>query len=202
MEREIRCLDQELRAIGNGRRIEGLGIVFNSESRDLGGFIEVIKPEAVEGVLERSDILCLLNHDVSKGVLARCTNGKGSLDLKVEKRGVKYGFEAPNTNLGNEVIEGVKRGDIRTSSFAFSVAKDGQTWEKRNGKNVRTITKFETVYDVSPVYREAYQDTTVALRSLQEFQTKTKTEYERMTANMTPRQILLYDEHLRLKAKK
>lgn len=54
------------------RNVSGYAIVFNSESKDLGGFNEVILPSALEGVLERSDVLCLLNHNEDKGVLARC----------------------------------------------------------------------------------------------------------------------------------
>ena len=45
--------------------------MFNAESRDLGGFTEVIQPTALDGILEKSDILCLLNHNEDRGILAR-----------------------------------------------------------------------------------------------------------------------------------
>jgi HK97 family phage prohead protease len=191
MDKEIRSwdiTDCEIRATRRGRTIEGFGIVFNKESKDLGGFQEIIKPEAVEGVIERSDILALLNHDESKGVLARSTNGEGTLELSPENFGVKYRFEAPDTVLGDEVLSGVRRGDIRTSSFSFSVSK-GQKWEKRSdGTYLRTITKFDKIYDVSPVYREAYADTTVAVRNLIEIRTeeaeKTAAEAQKRIADL------------------
>jgi HK97 family phage prohead protease len=176
MEKEIRCIDSvnaEIRLVKRTRKIEGYGIVFNKESKDLGGFKEIITPDAVTGVLEESDVLALLNHDESKGVLARSTNGEGTLDLTIDKTGVKYSFEAPDTVLGDELLSGVRRGDIRTSSFAFSVSADGQKWEKRKDDTyLRTITKFDAIYDVSPVYREAYADTTVAVRNLSTIKTK------------------------------
>ncbi|MBQ4008719.1 MAG: HK97 family phage prohead protease, partial [Muribaculaceae bacterium] len=50
----------------DSRRIEGYALVFNSESRDLGGIIEVIEPSALEGVLDNSDVMCWLNHDSSR----------------------------------------------------------------------------------------------------------------------------------------
>jgi uncharacterized protein len=187
-EKEIReyTEDAELSvaSVENSRTIEGYGIVFNKQSVLLGGvFSEIIKPEAVDGVIERSDILALINHDVSKGVLARSTNGKGTMSLTVDSKGVKYNFDAPNYELGNELIEGVKRGDIRTSSFAFTVAEGGDTWQPlEDGTYLRVITKFEELYDMSPCYREAYSDTTVALRSLTEIKAKDeekKTEGER-----------------------
>ena len=137
------------------------------KSRNLGGFTEVIEPSALDGVIEKSDILCLLNHNEDKGVLARSKFGKGSLSLSVDDTGLKYRFEAPNTALGNELLEGLRRGDITTSSFAFTI--DSDKWEKRdNGTYLRRITQFKELFDVSPVYKEAYPDTTVACRKMQE----------------------------------
>ena len=171
--KEVRILEDDLaevRAIGNSRNIEGFGIVFNSESRDLGGFTETILPEAINGVLERSDVLALMNHDISRGVLARSDKGHGSLKLSVSNKGVSYSFEAPSFDLGNELIEGIRRGDIKTSSFAFRIADGGSKMERRsNGTYLRTISQFADISDMSPCYREAYENTSVALRSLEEF---------------------------------
>ena len=176
MEKEIRTFsptDCDVRATRRGRTIEGYGIVFNKESKDLGGFVEVIDPSSVEGVLERSDVLALLNHNEERGVLARYTNGEGTMELEIDNKGVKYRFEAPDTALGDEVLSGIRRGDIRTSSFAFSVGKEGQKWEKRSdGTDLRRIMKFNGIFDMSPVYREAYADTSVAVRSLVEMRTE------------------------------
>lgn len=145
-------------------KIEGYAIIFNSRSKDLGNFVEVIKPEAMNGIINKSDVLCLLDHEKSRGVLARATQGVGSLKLEVDSKGLKYTFEAPNTSLGMELIEGIKRGDIRTSSFAFSIGTDGQRWtELSNGMYLREITQFTEIHDVSPVYREAYNETSVKL---------------------------------------
>jgi HK97 family phage prohead protease len=170
--KEIRNLNpsqSEVRAKPESRTVEGRAIVFNSLSRDMGGWKEIIAPEAIESVLKRADVLALLNHNESRGLLARYTAGEGTLILEVDSRGVKYSFEAPNTALGEEVLEGIQRKDIRTSSFAFSVAEGGEKWEKQPDESwIRTVTDFADLYDVSPVYREAYEDTSVARRSLEE----------------------------------
>ena len=111
-------------------------------------------------MLERSDVLCLLNHNEGRGVLARWRGGEGSLELEVDEKGLRYAFDAPNTQLGDELLEGLKRGDINASSFAFTV--DHDTWAKDEGGNyIRTIDKFGQLFDVSPVYRPAYNDTSV-----------------------------------------
>ncbi|MBK8196721.1 MAG: HK97 family phage prohead protease [Lewinellaceae bacterium] len=70
--------------------------------------------------------------------------------------GLKYKFEAPNTSLGNDLLESIRRGDVSQSSFGFTVAdakwedlemmKDGKKWFKTK----RTILKLERLYDVSP----------------------------------------------------
>lgn len=141
------------------RKIEGYAIVFNSQSEDM-GFYEEIASDALDGVVERSDCFALLNHDESRGILARSKYGEGTLKLTVDDIGLRYEFEAPNTQLGDETLEMIKRGDIDGSSFAFSIAEGGEKWEKRDGKYYRTISKIERLYDISPVYQPAYAATT------------------------------------------
>ena len=165
---EIRSFNIELRDEPESRHIEGYGSVFNERSLDLGGFVEMIAPGAFDGVIDRSDVKCYLDHNPEKGILARSRNGKGSLSLVVDEKGLKYSFDAPKTNLGDEVVEGLKRGDYSQSSFAFTV--DDEVWTKEaDGTYLRTITKIGGLYDVSIVANPAYEGTSVALRSLDAF---------------------------------
>ena len=165
---EIRSFNIELRDEPESRHIEGYGSVFNERSLDLGGFVEMIAPGAFDGVIERSDVKCYLDHNPEKGILARSRNGKGSLSLVVDEKGLRYEFDAPHTNLGDEVVEGLKRGDYSQSSFAFTV--DDEVWTKEaDGSYLRTITKIGGLYDVSIVANPAYEGTSVALRSLDAF---------------------------------
>ena len=84
----------------------------------------------------------MLNHNEDKGVLARSNKGIGSLTLEIDDKGLKYSFDAPNTALGDELLEGLKRGDITASSFAFKVGKD--KWDKRSdGSYLRTICSID-----------------------------------------------------------
>ena len=82
MEKNIRTYNTELRKVGNGRMVEGTAIVFGKPSQPLGEakVIEYIDKGAVtQDVINNSDVFCYLNHDESRGVLARCRYGKGSL---------------------------------------------------------------------------------------------------------------------------
>lgn len=167
---EVRNLDKD------SRTVEGYALVFNSESNDLGGFTEVIDRNALQGVLEKSDVLCLLNHNEDKGVLARYNKGVGSLTLEVDDTGLKYTFQAPKTALGDELLEGLRRGDITTSSFAFVV--DTDKWEKRDDGYLRTITHISELFDVSPVYKAAYSQTSVNTRGLDDLKQKEQLELD------------------------
>jgi HK97 family phage prohead protease len=154
------------------RRVSGYAAVFGSSSLPLmdwdhGEFEEVIDRNAFDGVIEQSDVFAVLNHDNSRGVLGRSINGTGSLSLSVDDHGLRYEFDAPRTALGDELLEGLRRGDITASSFAFNV--QDERWEEQENKTYkRTILKIRRLYDVSPVYNPAYPDTSVAQRSLDE----------------------------------
>lgn len=173
-ELEIRNYQYEVRFEENDRTIEGYAIVCNSESEDL-GFREVIAPEALVGIIEKSDCLMLLEHDRKKGILARSKYGKGSLSLEVDDNGLKFRFTCPNTAIGDEAYEGVKRGDYQNCSFAFVADQDEWT-KKDNGEYLRTIRSFKYIKDCSIVAEPAYGATSVSCRSFDEF----KAEEERL----------------------
>lgn len=148
------------------RIIEGYAIVFNELSEDLGGFREMILPEAVnEELINKSDIYYLYNHNNDSIPLARCNHGVGSLELSIDSKGLKYRFNCINS----EFYELVKRGDLDKSSFAFSLPKDGsgEIWEKSSEYNyIRKITKIEQLYDCSAVLVPAYSATELYARNL------------------------------------
>lgn len=152
---EYRSFRIEAREQGS-RTVSGYGSVFNSQSEDL-GFIETIDPNAItEETIKRSDVFATLNHDMDK-ILARCKYGSGSLELKCDDKGLYYRFDAPNTDLGDELLEHLNRGEIDSSSFAFTVKRD--EWTKGDdGKSYRRILEIDQVFDISPVYCPAYPE--------------------------------------------
>lgn len=147
----------------NTRTVEGLAIVFGKRSQPIGnkGMIEIIDATAVnEELIKNSDIFCYLNHDENRGVLARSRYGEGSLTLQIMEEGLYYRFEAPPTQLGDELLNYLNRGEIYTSSFSFYCPEDGEKWTREaDGQVVRHITKISRLTDVSPVFEPAYLDT-------------------------------------------
>lgn len=166
----------EIRAISNdvqvdSRNITGYAVVYESVSEDLGFRERIMKGAITDDTIKKSDVFCLLNHDPSK-VLARSKNGEGSLKLEIDEQGLKYSFAAPQTDLGNEILEHLQRGEIDSSSFAFTVSTDegSERWYTVEGVQYRDIYRIDELFDVSPVYQPAYQETTVSKRALEELE--------------------------------
>lgn len=153
----------EVRAEGEEKpaTIEGHAAIYNSVA-DLGWFHEEILPGAFDEVLN-DDVRALFNHDPNL-ILARSVNGKGTLTLSVDERGLKYAFEAPDTTAGRDLKTNIELGNISQSSFGFRVKED--IWHHREGMpDLRQVVKYKRLFDVSPVTYPAYTDTTVAKRS-------------------------------------
>lgn len=145
-----------------GRVVTGYAIVFNQRSRVLYDraqrkyFTEVIDPRAVTmEFLNNQDIKFNYNHD-NNMLLGRSLYGSGSLKFEVDEYGVRYTIELPNTTVGNDLLELIRRGDVFGCSFAFTYAKDGVRDEKKNGQNLRTVIRMDSIHDFAIVVDPAY----------------------------------------------
>lgn len=161
----------ELRAKGEtgGRTLVGYAAVFDSKSeviRERGiTFREVIRPGAFDRALkEDHDVRALVNHE-SGQILGRTKSG--TLRLSVDEKGLRYEVDLPDTTVGRDLSESIKRGDITGSSFGFRTIADEWPKESRvDGMATREILDLELL-DVSPVTYPAYQATQVSLRALE-----------------------------------
>lgn len=147
--------------------IIGSAAVFNMRSENLGGFREIIKPGAFDGVLG-DDVRALFNHDPNY-ILGRTASS--TLRLTVDDTGLLYDIEAPDTQMVRDmVLAPLQRGDVTQSSFQFTVARDGDYWyQDEEGIVVREVTRIARLFDVGPVTFPAYPDTNAASRAMQDF---------------------------------
>ena len=162
---ERRDFAVEVRADDEGK-LRGHAAVFDSDSLDLGGFIERIAPGAFKRSLDeakggRGMIHAFWSHDPA-APLGSVKSGK--LSLSEDARGLA--FELSPKRLTPAQLDAVTDGDMRMS-FGFRTRED--KWEKRDGKNVRTLLDVD-LFEISLVASPAYPDTTVALRSLEQFE--------------------------------
>ena len=157
----------EIRASEDSRIISGKAISFETPSTHM-NCTEIISRSAItQALIDNSDILFTFNHDRSK-VLARSTNGVGSLTVDLRDDGVYFSFSAPNTTLGDDVLEQIRRGDINKCSFAFTMARDNEhriITRSADGMLTRRIIKIDTLNDLSAVFEPAYDDTYLMARS-------------------------------------
>jgi HK97 family phage prohead protease len=173
MDRIIRNVNNaQLRATDDEKHtIEGYAIVFNQRSLLLPDFEkwkmvnEVILPEAVSReLINQCDITANFNHNDNK-ILARSVNGEGSLSLNIDDIGVAFSFDCPQS--ASDVYEGIKRGDLRGCSFAYSTDEDvtgNITYDSEDEQLIRNVHHIDRLYDVSIVVHPAYPQTSVEAR--------------------------------------
>jgi uncharacterized protein len=152
----------EVREDGDGMSFSGYAAVFNSASEPL-PFIERIAPGAFRKSLRsRNDIKFLWNHDA--GEILGSTRA-GTLTLTEDATGLRVDGTLPNTSRGRDVAELLRRNDIDSMSFGFSVPQGGDKWNEDGSE--RTL-KSVRLHEVSLVAWPAYTATagTVAVRGL------------------------------------
>ncbi|MBB6299915.1 HK97 family phage prohead protease [Rhizobium leucaenae] len=155
-------LGVETRAEGDKRTLTGLAAVFNSDA-DIGGYwVERIEPGAFTKSLS-NDVRALINHDTGR-VVGRTRSG--TLRLSEDAQGLRFELDLPNTSDGNDLWELVSRGDISGVSFGFCVTN--QSWDESVEPAVRTIKQVD-LFEISPCAFPAYDDTTIGVRSLEEW---------------------------------
>jgi uncharacterized protein len=139
----------------------GLAAPFNSPSEPL-PFVERIAPGAFTRSLQsRNEIKLFVNHDTGR-VLA--SKRAGTLRLWESDRGLEAEAALPNTTDGRDMATLLKRGDVDSMSFGFSVPKGGDSWsddgQERELREVR-------LHEISLVTAfPAYASTTAGVRSL------------------------------------
>ncbi|NMV50661.1 phage major capsid protein [Lactobacillus reuteri] len=141
------------------KKLSGYAIVWNTPSKDLGGFKEVVSPDALKGV-DLSNVLMLNDHDYTQ-VLASVK--AGTLKLTPDDKGLHFDATLPDTTTANDVFANVNAGNLDSCSFSFDVDDGSDKWEKDDQGNItRTINQIKDLFDVSVVAVPAYDSTNVA----------------------------------------
>lgn len=150
----------DFRANDKVKKIGGYAAVFNSAADICDYFREIIAPGAFAKTI-KGDVRALLDHDSGR-VIGRTT--AKTLRLKEDDIGLAVEIDLPDTSDGRDIATLIERGDISGMSFGFMVTK--QTWDETGDIPVRTIEEVELM-EVSVVAFPAYDDTTIAMRSLE-----------------------------------
>ena len=164
-ERRTTTGDVELREQDETLTAVGYASVWDRLSQNLGGFVERVLPGSFRSTLKQSDIRALYNHEPDH-LLGR--SGNGTLTMEEDDVGLRYSIALPKTQLGRDVAELLRRGDLVGSSIGFRVINGGEYWgETPDGYPLRSITEV-SLRDLGPVTFPAFSDTSASLRSLAE----------------------------------
>jgi len=151
---------------GKPPKIVGYAAVFDKISEPLYEmrYREKIAKGAFKNSLAKSpDVRALVDHEPGR-ILGRTK--AGTLAVREDDAGLFVEINPPDTTVGRDTMESIRRGDVSGMSFAFRTIDDA--WETRDGEELRTLKEIELV-DVAVVTYPAYPDTSVAVRSLAEW---------------------------------
>jgi uncharacterized protein len=153
-----------LRTTADGsKQIAGTAISYNSRSVSLGGFTEIVSPDALKRTLrENPDILALREHS-STMLLARTT--AGTLQLTNTAKGLDFVITLPKTAIGDDTAENVRLRNLTGVSFGFVVAPGGDTWSEDTKGNVTRTLLDINLFEISVCSFPAYPATSVNTRS-------------------------------------
>jgi uncharacterized protein len=134
----------------DGKRIRGR-IPYGIESRDMGGWREIIEPGALD-TTRFDDLVVTVDHG---GVpLGRYP---GTLELEDRNDGLHWAVDPPESR--RDVREAVERGDLRAGSWRMVVGRD--EWRG----DVRHVHEIAELKDVAVATRPVYRDAVVEYRS-------------------------------------
>lgn len=143
--KEIRALPVKIEVRQSGeeeekRTISG-SIKYNTESaemRDWWGdtFVEEIAAGAFDESLKTRGVVGLWSHDTAK-VLG--STKSGTLRLESTEKELRFELDLPNTTVGNDAWEMIKRGDVDGVSFGMRVTKDKWSQVDRDGKKSTNV---------------------------------------------------------------
>jgi uncharacterized protein len=154
--------DEFFRADAAKRTIGGYAIVFNVQTQLGPDLWEEIAPEAVDRSLNNGDDIRALKDHNKEMVIGR--RSKGTLRLTKDAHGVFAEIDVPDTQVGNDLLVNVARGDYDGMSFSFYSPRYERV---RSGAKTLGILRDMRIREVSPVSFPAYPQTTLALRCME-----------------------------------
>ncbi len=155
--------NMEYREDGDDKTLIGVASVTGTYY-NMGWYEEKIEKGAFEHALVDSDTRCLKNHSIHHLLGRRSSN---TLIIEEKRDGLHYKCILPDTQVGIDTGKELERGDLKESSFAFTI--DESDWrEEKEGDEVKyyfDIKKIGYLYDVGPVTYPANPEASAGIRS-------------------------------------
>ena len=187
-DREYRTM--ELRALPSEEEekkyiVEGYASTFEPYvllSMDGIDYKEQIEPTAFDDA-DLSDVVFRVDHEGR--VYARTS--AGTVEVWHDEHGLGQRTDLSRTAAARELFADIEAGNYPKMSFAFKVAEDGDTYDRKT--HTRIIKRIEKVFDVSPVSFPANPGTELSVSTRDYFDGVIETERaERLAAEQRERQ--------------
>jgi uncharacterized protein len=183
VERRVNTVEFDVRnaeASADGMSFTGYAAVFDSPSEPL-PFTEYIREGAFKRSLKsRNEIKLFMNHNTD--VVLGSTRA-GTLRLTEDSRGLLAQADLPDTSAGRDLSVLMKRGDVSSMSFGFSVPPKGDKWSQDG--STRELHQIR-LHEVSIVTGfPAYAATTASVRSLDILATRTAVDVDALSDAIT-----------------
>lgn len=162
---KISVPDIETRSENDEMILEGYATVFDNPTvlftaDDGTEYKEVISRDAFKNT-DLDGCFLKYNHENSALPLARVRGG--SMQLECDDYGLKFRAKLFDTSYSRDIYRIVKAGGIDECSFAFSIAPDGEEYNRAT--HTRTIKNVSHLWDCAIVENPAYGGTSVKARS-------------------------------------
>ncbi len=144
---ELRVSDQTEAQEEKSYKVEGYASTFDPYvlfTEDGIDYSERIEPTAFDGA-DLSDVVFRVDH--SGPVYAR--SSAGTVEVWTDEHGLGQITDLGRTQRGRDLFADIEAGNYPKMSFAFTVAEDGDSYDKAT--HTRVISRIAKVFDVSPV---------------------------------------------------
>ena len=182
-ERRVNTVEFDVRngeASADGMSFTGYAAVFDSPSEPL-PFTEYIREGAFKRSLKsRNEIKLFMNHNTD--VVLGSTRA-GTLRLTEDSRGLLAQADLPDTSAGRDLSVLMKRGDVSSMSFGFSVPPKGDKWSQDGATRELHQIRLHEVSIVTGF--PAYAATTASVRSLDILATRTAVDVDALSDAIT-----------------
>ncbi|MEL5938585.1 phage major capsid protein [Tetragenococcus halophilus] len=180
------------------KTVSGYALKFGETSKDLGGFVEVITPEALKEV-DFSNCFLLYDHDYSKPLASVKSD---TLKLEVDDIGLHFEATLNDTTYAKDVYENVSKGVVDAMSFGFELGIDSFDKDEE-GTVTRSVKNIKNVPEISVVTLPAYDSANVQVnkRSYNEFMKKQKgaNKMEKTLIDNQNTEVRNYENYIRSK---
>lgn len=178
--RQVQVQDLEVREVGNGAQFRGYAAVFNSDSEPL-PFVEQIRPGAFQRTLSsRNQVKMFVNHD---DTMVLASTRAGTLKLSEDGRGLRAEADLPETTYARDLAVLMKRGDVDSMSFGFSVPRGGDEWSSDGQRRFLNEVRLHEVSVVTGF--PAYEGTSATIRKAHLLAQRTQTDADALADALT-----------------